>query len=158
VAGEPVTVTQLVKALELPADAVEAAIEQLIASGAARGVCVQRHGDGLQLVTSPLAAPAVERFLGVQSQQRLSSAALEVLAIIAYRQPLTRAQIEAVRGVDCGGVTRALLGRDLICEVGRLESVGRPILYGTTAEFLRQFGLASLGDLPPLPELQEPEG
>lgn len=158
VAGEPVTVTQLAKALELPADAVEAALEQLIASSAGRGVCVQRHGEGVQLVSAPVAAAVVERFLGVQSQQRLSSAALEVLAIIAYRQPITRAQIEAVRGVDCGGVTRALHGRDLICEVGRLESVGRPILYGTTAEFLRQFGLASLSELPPLPELQPAEG
>jgi segregation and condensation protein B len=155
VAGEPVSVAQLARALELPADAVEAGLEQLAAECAQRGVRVQRHADHVQLVSAPEAAEVVERFLGVQSQQRLSSAALEVLAIIAYRQPLTRAQVEALRGVDCGGVIRALMARELVCEVGRLETVGRPILYGTTPEFLQQFGLASLQELPPLAELQE---
>ncbi len=155
VAGEPVTVVELARALDLPADAVEAAIEQLQSASAGRGIRVQRHADRVQLVSAPEAAAAVERFLGVQAQQRLSAAALEVLAIIAYRQPITRAQIEAMRGVDCGGVVRALLGRELVAEVGRLETVGRPILYGTTPEFLRQFGLSSLADLPPLPELQD---
>lgn len=155
VAGEPVSVAQLARALELPADAVEAGLEQLAAECAQRGVRVQRHADHVQLVSAPEAAEVVERFLGVQFQQRLSSAALEVLAIIAYRQPLTRAQVEALRGVDCGGVIRALMARELVCEVGRLETVGRPILYGTTPEFLQQFGLASLQELPPLAELQE---
>jgi segregation and condensation protein B len=155
VAGEPITIAQLAKALELPADAIEAAIEQLVKLNPSRGIHVQRHQDRVQLVSAPAAAAAVERFLGVQSQQRLSPAALEALAIIAYRQPLTRAQIEAIRGVDCGGVVRVLLGRELIYEVGRLESVGRPILYGTTAEFLRQFGLSSVAELPALPELEQ---
>ncbi|HEU5089210.1 MAG TPA: SMC-Scp complex subunit ScpB [Roseiflexaceae bacterium] len=155
VAGETVSVAQLARALELPADAVEAGLEQLAAECAQRGIRVQRHADQVQLVSAPEAAEVVERFLGVQSQQRLSSAALEVLAIIAYRQPLTRAQVEALRGVDCGGVIRALMARELVCEVGRLETVGRPILYGTTPEFLQQFGLASLQELPPLAELQE---
>jgi segregation and condensation protein B len=156
IAGEPVTVAQLARALELPADAIEAAIERLAAACGTRGIRLQRHSDQIQFVSAPEAARVIERFLGVQAQQRLSAAALEVLAIIAYRQPITRAQIEAVRGVDCGGVVRALLGRELIGDVGRLESVGRPILYGTTAEFLRQFGLSGLTDLPPLPELQQP--
>lgn len=155
IAGEPVTVAQLARALELPADAIEVGLERLSVACAGRGIRVQRHSDRIQLVSAPEAASVVERFLGVQSQQRLSAAALEVLAIIAYRQPITRANIEAVRGVDCGGVVRALLGRELIGEVGRLETVGRPILYGTTAEFLRQFGLGGLGELPPLPELQQ---
>ncbi len=155
IAGEAVTIAQLAKALELPADTIETALEQLSAACIGRGIRVQRHGDGIQLVSAPEAAAAVERFLGVQAQQRLSAAALEVLAIIAYRQPLTRAQIEAVRGVDCGGVIRVLVGREFIHEVGRLETVGRPILYGTTAEFLRQFGLSSLSELPALPELQQ---
>jgi segregation and condensation protein B len=157
IAGEAVTVAQLAKALELPADAIEAALDQLSSACAGRGVRVQRHGEMVQLVTAPESAAVIERFLGVQGQQRLSTAALEVLAIIAYRQPLTRPQIEAVRGVDCGGVLRALLGRELIAEVGRLETVGRPIQYGTTPEFLRQFGLGSLAELPALPELQQPQ-
>ncbi len=148
VAGEPVSVAQLARALEAPGDAVEAALEQLAADCQARGVRVQRHSDHVQLVSAPEAAQAVGRFLGVQASGRLSSAALEVLAIIAYRQPLTRAQIDAVRGVDSSGTLRALMARDLVCEAGRLDTVGRPILYATTPTFLQQFGLTSLADLP----------
>ncbi len=154
VAGEPVTVAQLARALEAVPDAVEAALEQL-AQDQGRGIRLQRLGDRVQLVSAPEAAAAVERFLGVQASARLSAAALEVLAIIAYRQPITRAQVDAVRGVDSGGVIRALLARDLVAEAGRLETVGRPILYGTTELFLRQFGLSALAELPPL-DLPEP--
>jgi segregation and condensation protein B len=150
VAGEPVTVAQLARGLEAPADAVEAALAQLTALCEGRGVRVQRHGETVQLVSAPEAARAVGRFLGVQASGRLSSAALEVLAIIAYRQPLTRAQVDAIRGVDSSGTVRALLARDLIREAGRLETVGRPILYATTPAFLQQFGLTSLADLPPM--------
>jgi segregation and condensation protein B len=157
IAGESVTVAQLAQALELPADAVEAALERLSAECATRGVRVQRQGESVQLVSAPEAAAAIERFLGGQPPARLSAAALEALAIIAYRQPITRAQVDAVRGVDSSGVIRALLGRELIAETGRLETVGRPILYATTPEFLRQFGLANLAELPPL-DLPEPVG
>lgn len=154
IAGEALTVAQLAQALELPADAVEAAIEALAAACAERGVRVQRHGDQVQLVSAPEASAVIERFLGVQPQAKLSAAALETLAIIAYRQPITRAQVDALRGVDSSGVIRALLGRDLVTETGRLETVGRPIVYSTTDEFLRQFGLTRLDDLPPI-ELPE---
>jgi segregation and condensation protein B len=155
VAGEPLTVAQLAQALELPADAIEAALERLAAECQTRGVRVQRQGDSIQLVSAPEAASVIERFLGIQPQPKLSPAALEALAIIAYRQPITRANVDALRGVDSSGVIRALLGRDLIAEVGRLDTVGRPILYATTTEFLRQFGLSNLAELPPLdlPEL-----
>jgi segregation and condensation protein B len=158
IAGEPVTVTQLAHALELAPDAVEAALEQLAAACRERGVRVQRAGESVQLVSAPEAAAVVERFLGIGPQPRPSAAALEALAIIAYRQPITRAQVEAIRGVDSSGVIRALLARDLIAEAGRVETVGRPILYVTTAEFLQQFGLASLAELPPLdlPGAEEP--
>lgn len=120
-----------------------------------RGIRLQRHGDQVQLVTAPEAAPAVERFLGLEGAVRLSSAALETLAVIAYRQPVTRAQIEQVRGVSADRAIATLLAHGLIEEVGRLETVGRPALFGTTVEFLEHFGLQSLADLPPLPE--EPE-
>jgi len=150
VAGEPLTVAQLAQALELPADAIEAALERLAAECQTRGVRVQRQGDSIQLVSAPEAASVIERFLGIQPQPKLSPAALEALAIIAYRQPITRANVDALRGVDSSGVIRALLGRDLIAEVGRLDTVGRPILYATTTEFLRQFGLSNLAELPPL--------
>src|SRR5579859_669369 len=127
VAGESVTIAQLARALEIMPDAVEAALEQLASDYQSRGVRIQRLDDRVQLVSAPEAAAAIERFLGIQAGARLSAAALETLAIIAYRQPLTRAQIEAVRGVDSGGVLRALLSRELIVEAGRLETVGRPI-------------------------------
>lgn len=157
VAGEAVTITQLAQILELPADGLELALDELAAGLQGRGIRLQRSGDRLQLVSAPEAAPVLARFLGVQAAARLSTAALEVLAIIAYRQPLTRAQIEAIRGVDSSGVVRALLARDLISESGRLETVGRPILYRTTSEFLRQFGLSSLAELPPLDIPDPPE-
>lgn len=149
VVGEPVTVAQLAKAAAVPPDAIEAALDTLAAQ-TGRGLRIQRLGDRVQLVSVPEAAAAIERLLGVQASARLSAAALETLAIIAYRQPITRAQIEAVRGVDSGGVVRALLARDLITEAGRLETVGRPMLFAVTELFMRQFGLASLADLPPL--------
>jgi segregation and condensation protein B len=156
IAGESVTVAQLAQALELPADAVEEALERLAAACATRGVRVQRQAENIQLVSAPESAAVIERFLGGQPPARLSAAALEALAIIAYRQPITRAQVDAVRGVDSSGVIRALLGRDMIIESGRLETVGRPILYATTPEFLRQFGLANLAELPPL-DLPDPK-
>ena len=101
---------------------------------------------------SPAAAAAIERLLGVDTSPKLSPAALEALAVIAYRQPVTRTQLEAIRGVNCDGVLRTLLSRSLIEEQGRLEAVGRPILYGTTFEFLQYFSLNRVEDLPPLPE------
>ena len=162
VAGEPVTLAQLAKALELPAEAIAAALEALEAECRGRGVRVQRHGDLVQLVSAPESARAVAGFLGVQASGRLSPAALEVLAIVAYRQPLTRAQVDSIRGVDSSGTLRALLSRDLVAEAGRVESIGRPILYATTPLFLQQFGLTSLADLPPmeipLPTISEQGG
>ena len=150
VAGEPVPIGRLSAALAVSPAQVEEALMALAASYEGRGIRLQRHGDRVQLVTAPEAAAAIERFLGVEADSRLSQAALETLAVIAYRQPLTRAQIEAVRGVNCDGVLRTLLARGLIEEVGRLEQAGRPILYGTTFAFLQHFGLASPSDLPPL--------
>ncbi len=154
VASEPITVGQLARVLELPADSVETALDRLAETCRGRGVRLQRQGDRVQLVSAPESAAVVARFLGVQATARLSTAALEVLAIIAYRQPITRSQVEAIRGVDSSGVVRVLLARDLIAEAGRLETVGRPILYATTPSFLQQFGLTNLMDLPPL-ELPE---
>lgn len=156
VTEEPVSIEQLAQALDMPAAQVESALQQLGEEYQGRGIRLQRHKDRLQLVTAPEAAPIVARFLGVQGSARLSSAALEVLAIVAYRQPLTRSQLETIRGVDSSGVLRALISRNLIAEVGRLDTVGRPILYATTPEFLQQFGLDSLDNLPPLPEYDDP--
>jgi segregation and condensation protein B len=154
VASSPVSVAQLAQVLRVDEPAVQGALEQLAASYIAqrRGLTVQRKGDRVQLVAVPEAGPHIERFLGLDLTTRLSQAALESLALIAYRQPITRGQMEAVRGVNCDGVLRTLLARGLIEPVGRLEQVGRPFLYGTTFQFLQYFGLDSLEQLPPLPE------
>ena len=151
VADRPVAVAQLAQALEVDEKAVE---EALLALNEAtlrgkRGLCLQRDRDRVQLVTTPDAAPHIQRFLGLELSGPLSQASLEALAIVAYRQPVTRAQVDAIRGVNCESVLRTLVSRGLVEEVGRLEQVGRPILYGTTFEFLQQFGLGSLDELPP---------
>src|SRR5262249_39788053 len=115
-----------------------------------RGLSLQRFRDKVQLTTSPSAAARVERFLGLAAATPLSRAALETLAIVAYQQPVTRPQIEAVRGVNSDSVIKHLLSKGLIEESGRAEGPGRPVLYTTTSEFMQHFGIASLGDLPPL--------
>jgi segregation and condensation protein B len=141
--------------LQVKEEAVEAALAELRTdqlSTPACGLRVQRRGDRLQLVTLPEAAPYIERLLGLDLTTRLSTAALETLAVIAYRQPLTRGEIEAVRGVNCDGVLRTLLSRGLVEPVGRLEQAGRPFQYGTTFQFLQYFALDSLDALPPLPD------
>lgn len=150
VADEPVTARRLAEVLQAEEKEVEEALRELQAEYAQRGLRIQQQGDAFQMVTAPEAAPFVEKLLTVEPGRRLSQAALETLAIIAYRQPVTRAQIEAIRGVNSDGVLRTLLSRGLIQEVGHLEQPGRPVLYGTTFEFLRYFGLESLADLPPL--------
>ncbi len=155
VADGPVSIEELASAAQVPPAEIEAALQRLIEAPPRSGLCIVRHGAQVQMVTAPEAAPAVERFLGLDRSARLSNAALETLAIIAYRQPVTRAQIEAIRGVNSDAVIRSLLAKSLIQPVGRLEQAGRPELLGTTFEFLHYFGLKSLDELPPLPE---PEG
>lgn len=158
VAPEPLEVAALGRLLGLDERDTQEVIETLGRELKDRGIRLQRYDGRLHLVSAPEAGPLVEQLLGIQTSARLSTAALETLAIIAYRQPVTRAQVEAVRGVDSSAVIRALLARGLIAEAGRAESVGRPILYVTTPEFLNQFGLQSLSDLPPLEIPQMPEG
>jgi segregation and condensation protein B len=131
---------------------LDAALARLAADlqSGGRGIRLLRHEATVQLVTAPEMAPELERFFGYQATTRLSPAALETLAIVAYRQPVTRPQIEAIRGVDSSGVLNTVLARGLVAEVGRLDTAGHPILYGTTPAFLRHFGLNSLDELPPL--------
>ncbi|MEW5985188.1 MAG: SMC-Scp complex subunit ScpB [Chloroflexota bacterium] len=150
VASGPTPVGRLAAALELTPAAVTAHLHQLEQAYQARGLRLLWVGDSVQMTSAPMAAPVVERFLGLEVTSRLSPAALEVLAIVAYRQPATRPQIEQIRGVNSDASLRTLLSKGLIEEVGRVETAGRPILYGTTPEFLRHFGLTSLADLPPL--------
>lgn len=116
------------------------------------GLEIVTSDDGWQMVTRAEYGPYLARLANGPQTARLSQAALEVLAIVAYRQPLSRGQIEAIRGVQSDGVVTSLAHRQLIEEVGRLDGPGRPILYGTTSLFLQSFGLHSLDDLPPMPE------
>ncbi len=150
VADGPVSLEQLAQVLEADAAEVERALSDVEPWLAGGGLSLQRQANRVQIVTSAGVAAHVERLLGLDLASRLSPAALEVLAIIAYRQPLTRASIEAIRGVSCDGVLRTLMAKGLVGEVGRLEQAGRPILYGTTFEFLQYFGLYHVQDLPPL--------
>ncbi len=154
VADEAVPVENLARTLEIPLEQVEQALAKLASEYQDRGIRLQRQRNRVQMVTAPESAPLVERFLGLQASTRLTPAALETLAIIAYRQPVTRPQIEAIRGVNSDGVVRSLLAKGLIEETGRLEQVGRPILYGTTFAFLQHFGLKELSELPPLDKSQ----
>jgi segregation and condensation protein B len=161
VANEPVGLDQLEAVLEVSLEEIEHALDELEEDYEDRGLRLQRKRQWVQTVTAPDAADVVRRFLGLEASGKLSPAALEALAIIAYRQPVTRAEIEAIRGVNSDTVLRTLLTRGLIEERGRLDQVGRPILYGTTFEFLQHFGLTGLDQLPPLSENQvtalEPE-
>lgn len=150
VAGEPVSVNRLAEALEVTSGRIQQALDELVSAYDGRGLRLQRIDDRIQLATAPEAAPCIERFLGLEARVHLSRAALEALAIVAYRQPVTRPELEAIRGVGCDSVLRTLLSAGLIERTGRADTVGRPFLYGTTSEFLQHFGLQSLEGLPAL--------
>ena len=153
VADEPVDVSALARIADAGLAEVQQAIDVLAADFGRRGVRIQRTESAVQMVTAPQMTPYVERFLGIDEDHRLSHAALETLAIIAYKQPITRQAIEKIRGVDCDRVLASLRARSLITEVGRAHTVGRPYLFGTTFRFLEYFGLENPEDLPPLAEL-----
>ncbi len=154
VASGSVTPAQLAAALETTVDQVEAALHSLendyLTHSRERGLRIQRHQGKIQLTTAREASPWIERFLGLEAAARLSRAALETLAIIAYQEPVTRPYIDSIRGVNSDGVLKSLLSKGLIQEIGRAEAPGRPILYSTTPDFLQHFGLNSLAELPPL--------
>lgn len=148
--GELEEIGVLASALGWTPAAVERGLDELgqLLVEEGRGINLQRDGSRVQLVSAPRFGALVQRMLMIERTVRLSPAALETLAIIAYRQPVTRPEIEAVRGVDCSGVLSNLVARDLIEITGRRNTLGNPHEYGTTAAFLSFFGLASLSDLP----------
>lgn len=155
VAEEPISAHRLAEALEVTSEQVERALEALAAHYEGGGLRLQRVQGRVQLTTAPEAAPYIERFLGLEARVHISQAALEALAIVAYRQPITRPEIEAIRGVGSDSVLRTLLSAGLIDRVGRADGVGRPFLYGTTPEFLQHFGLQSLDELPQLEQFED---
>jgi segregation and condensation protein B len=151
-AADAATIDELAAAAEAPRQRVEAALSAMAATNH-RGWRVVRLDDRVQLATAPRFAAQVRRFLGLDRQTRLTAASLETLAIVAYRQPVTRAEIEAIRGVDSSAVLSSLLSRDLIEVVGRAVALGNPLQYGATPALLQHFGLSSLDELPPLGEI-----
>lgn len=150
VSAEPVPLQQLSQALDVTVSVVERGLKELEEALQTRGLRLQRNAGRVQLTTAPQLALLVETFLGLEAVSHLSRAALETLAIIAYQQPVTRPQVDSIRGVNSDGMMKSLLSKGLIQESGRTDGPGRPILYSTTPDFLQHFGLNSLMELPPL--------
>lgn len=159
VSSSPVSLNQIAAALEVTISQVEEAIQELdrrlLSTDSPSYIRLQKHQGRFQLTTAPEIATFIEKFLGLETFSRLTQAALETLAVVAYRQPITRPQIEAIRGVNSDSVLRSLLSKGLIQEVGRAEAPGRPILYAVTTEFLQHFGFSSIEQLPPWQEETE---
>ncbi|MBE6788762.1 MAG: SMC-Scp complex subunit ScpB [Ruminococcaceae bacterium] len=152
--GEPVSAARIAEVLELDLKTVKNLLDQIIDDyeNRAGGILVLKLGDSYQMSSNKEYADKVRAALDIRRNQPLSQAALEVLAIIAYNQPVTRAFMEQIRGVDCSGVVATLCEKELIEEAGRLDLPGRPIAFKTTANFMRAFGLSSLDMLPALPQ------
>ena len=157
--GDAISIRRLADALDVSEEEVVTAAQALadLYQFERRGIRIIRLENSFQMCSDPLHAEAVRKVLETRKAGQLSAVLLEVLSIIAYRQPITRAYIEQVRGVDSSYSVSALVEKDLIEEAGRLDVPGRPILYRTTQNFLRVFGLSRLDELPPLPELEETE-
>jgi segregation and condensation protein B len=153
-AGEPVSAAQLAQIIGIEKEHTTLLVAQLIQDmeNQQRGLTILEVADGYQMCTKPELAGTIEKLSEVQ-ETRLSPAAIETIAIIAFKQPITKQEIEHIRGVKVDGLVNMLVERRLIKEVGRKETIGRPILYGTTEEFLKCFGLRNLNDLPEIPEL-----
>lgn len=150
VSPEPISADQIAKIVDSTPRLVKKALDHIESSYQDRGLRLQHHNNKIQITTAPEAAPVLERMLELETTSTLSQAALETLSIVAYQQPITRPQIDSIRGVNSDAVLRTLLNKGLIDEVGREEGPGRPILYSTTTEFLKYFGLTSYEELPPL--------
>lgn len=157
VSTEPPTIDEIATGTGVAVEDIEAGVTWL-EDQRDRGFVVQRHGRRLSLASHPRYADHVRAFLGLDREAKLSSASLETLALVAYQQPVTRNEIERVRGVDSSGVLATLHARGLIEPVARLATVGNPIQYGTTPMFLNHFGLQSLDDLPPLGNIDGKDG
>lgn len=158
--GDSVAVERIAAALELTKKEAEKLTDELMAEyiAAQRGITIIKLDNAYQMVSVKEYAKEIRTVMDLRRNTPLSQAALEVLAVIAYNQPVTKAFVEQVRGVDCSGVIGSLTTKDLIEEKGRLELPGRPLIYGTTENFLRCFSLSSLDDLPDPPEKTNPDG
>jgi segregation and condensation protein B len=154
VADGPVEVRTLARLVEATPDDINAALDELAEDSQTRGIRIQRTGQSAQMVSASETAPFVQSYLGIDEHQRLSPTVLVTLTVIAYKQPVTRGEVERILRKNCEYSVMMLKARELITEVGRAEGPGRPYLYGTTFKFLEHFGLEKPEDLPPLPELE----
>lgn len=157
--GSSVETKRIAQALEITESQAQEHISALIDdyNSANRGITIIKLDDAYQMVSCKKYAPQIRTVMDLRRNTPLSQAALEVLAVVAYNQPVTKAFVEQVRGVDCSGVIGSLTAKGLVEEKGRLELPGRPLLYGTTENFLRCFNINSLEELPPLPETENEE-
>lgn len=157
--GTPAELTKIAQALEIKEEKAEELLKSLMDDYSSRksGIKIVRLGKSYQMCTEKEYAEIIRTVLDLRRNSPLSQAALEVLAIIAYNQPVTKAFVEQIRGVDCSGVVSSLVVRELIEEKGRLELPGRPLIYGTTENFLRCFNVSDVSELPPLPQKNSDE-
>ncbi len=151
--GEPLNIGEISRILNLPASDVSRVLDDMVRQfeeDSGRGLIIQRFGNSYQITTKKENFEFIQNLLQTTVNRNLSNAAMETLSIIAYKQPVTRVEIEMIRGVKCSNVVKGLLDKGLIKEVGKLDKPGRPTLYATTDEFLRHFGLNSIDELPAL--------
>lgn len=159
ISGEPVTLTVLKAATEIPEEELKPLLDELISEYREKnsGIQIIEIANGYQMVTNPAYAQWLRKFRSSSAAAKLSQQALETLAIIAYKQPIIKAEIEQLRSVNSDGVVKTLLDKKLIKIMGRKEAPGRPLLYGTTKEFLQYFGLKDLTELPTLKDIEREE-
>ena len=155
--GEPLDAAMAAEACDITKAEAAECFEELMAEydQEGRGIMIRKVGDGYQFATRPENAEYIEKLCTPVKTRRLSQAALEVLAIVAYKQPVTKAEIDAIRGIKCDRIIEGLMKKELVEEKGRSAGIGRPILYGTTDTFLKQFGFSSLKDLPEIEDIED---
>ncbi|HAJ05498.1 MAG TPA: SMC-Scp complex subunit ScpB [Chloroflexi bacterium] len=155
VAEGPVSLAQIATALDTTPKQVKLALQELEETYQQRGLQLQHIRGRVQITTKPQSSSYIEKFLGLESQQKLTTAALETLAIVAYSQPVSRPQIDGIRGVNSDSVIKNLMFKGLIEETGRSDGPGRAILYSTTSSFLQHFGISSISDMPSIDENEQ---
>ncbi|MFH0887556.1 MAG: SMC-Scp complex subunit ScpB [bacterium] len=154
VARDPMPLKQLKKVTGFEVKLLEQLLDELMTDYSDRGMQLLKIANGYQICTRPEYAEYVDKVINEPVESKLTHASMETLAIVAYKQPIGRLEVERIRGVDSVSAVQTLLSRELIVEVGRGEGLGRPILYGTSEEFLKHFGLGNITQLPPMPDLE----
>jgi segregation and condensation protein B len=159
ISGEPMTIDSIKKIIEIDKKKIDCLVKELVSDYSLRnsGLLVIEVAEGVQMVTNPASSPYIKKLISTAVPTKLSQPSIETLSIIAYKQPIIKAEIEAIRGVNSDGVVKTLLERRMIKILGRKEVPGRPLMYGTTKEFLQYFGLKDLTEMPTLKELSDVE-